>query len=403
MRMRRICATRSGSQSTSIGSAPRRSSSSDPCLASAGANSAVTWPASAPMSVASGRSSSEPASSFERSSRSVASLPNRATCSRTTPTNSRRVSSSSSSSSSSSRKPPSEKIGVRSSCEAVAMKRRRAVSTCASWRCMSSSARASWPSSSSLSAGKTAVKSPPATRSAPCSRIFTRRAIARETRKPPVSASSRPSVPAMRIWLRISETLPCTSDSGAENTTTRLTTPSSRIGSATCPSSTSPRYSVPRASRPVRAATSATWKRRSSICTSIVESENGAPSCRPSVPPPTVNSVTRVLVASSMRRDEAVDLARRAVVEHEHADLRREVARGARDRAQLLLGQRGLELRRDVEEDRGHRDERHREEQHRQPRAQRAGVGRAPGESSTPRRVIISAPCRGSGSRRRAP
>ena len=105
----------------------------------------------------------------------------------------------------------------------------------------------------------------------------------------------------MRIWLRISETLPCTSDSGAENTTTLLTTPSSRIGSATCPSSTSPRYSVPRASRPVRAATSATWKRRSSICTSIVESENGAPSCRPSVPPPTVNSVTRVLVASSMR------------------------------------------------------------------------------------------------------
>ena len=47
-----------------------------------------------------------------------------------------RVSSSSSSSSSSSRKPPSEKIGVRSSCEAVAMKRLRAVSSSASWRCI---------------------------------------------------------------------------------------------------------------------------------------------------------------------------------------------------------------------------------------------------------------------------
>ena len=46
------------------------------------------------------------------------------------------------------RSPPSEKIGVRSSCEAVAMKRLRAESSWASWRCMSSSARASWPSSS---------------------------------------------------------------------------------------------------------------------------------------------------------------------------------------------------------------------------------------------------------------
>ena len=55
---------------------------------------------------------------------------------------------------------------------------------------MSSSARASWPSSSSLSAGKTAEKSPAATRSAPCSSAFTRRAIVRETTKPPPSASS---------------------------------------------------------------------------------------------------------------------------------------------------------------------------------------------------------------------
>ena len=43
------------------------------------------------------------------------------TCSRTCARNRRRVSASSSSSSSSSTKPPSEKIGVRSSCEAVAM------------------------------------------------------------------------------------------------------------------------------------------------------------------------------------------------------------------------------------------------------------------------------------------
>ena len=63
------------------------------------------------------------------------------------------LSSSSSSSWSSSTNPPSEKIGVRSSCEAVAMKRLRAVSSWASWRCMSLKALASWPSSSSESSG----------------------------------------------------------------------------------------------------------------------------------------------------------------------------------------------------------------------------------------------------------
>ena len=83
MRIRRTCATRSGSQTASIRSPPRRTSSVDSCLSSAGANSAVTARVSSPRSVGSGRSSSEPASRRERSSRSVASLPRRSTCSRT--------------------------------------------------------------------------------------------------------------------------------------------------------------------------------------------------------------------------------------------------------------------------------------------------------------------------------
>ena len=85
IRIRRIWATRSGSQTASIGSPCRAAARArESCLSSAGANSDVTRLARSPRSVASGRSSSEPASSLERSSRSVASLPRRATCSRTT-------------------------------------------------------------------------------------------------------------------------------------------------------------------------------------------------------------------------------------------------------------------------------------------------------------------------------
>ena len=55
---------------------------------------------------------------------------------------------------------PARRSGVRSSCEAVAMKRLRAVSRRASWLCMSLNARASWPSSSTESTGTRAEKSP---------------------------------------------------------------------------------------------------------------------------------------------------------------------------------------------------------------------------------------------------
>ena len=60
-------------------------------------------------------------------------------------------------------KPPSEKIGVRSSCEAEAMNCFRAVSSRASCLCMSSNAAASWPISSSESAWIGLEKSPAAT------------------------------------------------------------------------------------------------------------------------------------------------------------------------------------------------------------------------------------------------
>ena len=160
MRMRMIWATRSGSHTASTRPPVSRSSRCDSWAASAGVNSAATFLASSPTSVGSGRSSSEPASRRERSSSSVASLPRRSTCWRSWRRKAARVSSSSSSSSSSSRKPLSEKIGVRSSCEAVAMKRRRAVSSSASWRCMASSVRASWPSSSRAPDSKRAPKSP---------------------------------------------------------------------------------------------------------------------------------------------------------------------------------------------------------------------------------------------------
>ena len=91
--------------------------------------------------------------------------------------------------------------------------------------------------------------------------------------------------------------MPSTSDIGVEKTATRETVPSSRIGTATWPSSTCSAVSAPVVVRPVRAATSATSKRRWRICTSRVESEKIA-NCSPSVPSPTVMSVTRMFVRS---------------------------------------------------------------------------------------------------------
>ena len=145
MRIRSTCATRSGSHSTSSASGSTRTLTSASWCAIAGVNSLATSRASAPRSVGSGRSSSAPDSSRLRSRSSVVSLCSRLTCPRTCSTNCRRVSSSSSSSASSSRNPPSEKIGVRSSCDAVAMNCSRATWSCASWRCMSSKASARSP------------------------------------------------------------------------------------------------------------------------------------------------------------------------------------------------------------------------------------------------------------------
>ena len=112
----------------------------------------------------------------------------------------------------------------------------------------------------------------------------------------------------------MSATLSCTSVSGEEKMTTRLTTPLSRIGSATWPSSTSPRYCEPRASRFVRAATSAIPTGRSSSCTSVVESVK-IEVCRPSVPLPTMQQRHARARPVADRRDELVDLARGAVVD----------------------------------------------------------------------------------------
>ncbi len=109
----------------------RRSSSSVSWRATAGLNSCRIVRASADRSTGSGCSATEPASSRDRSSRSTASFCSRSTCSAIVSRNSRLVSSSSSSSRSSSTKPPSEKIGVRSSCDAVATNSLRATST---WR-----------------------------------------------------------------------------------------------------------------------------------------------------------------------------------------------------------------------------------------------------------------------------
>ena len=109
--------------------------------------------ASSARSTGSGCSSTEPASRRDRSSRSTDSFCRRATCSLIVSRNSRRVSSSRSSSWSSSTNPASEKIGVRSSCDAVAMNSLRATSTCRSCACIWLKVRVSWPSSSLESTG----------------------------------------------------------------------------------------------------------------------------------------------------------------------------------------------------------------------------------------------------------
>ena len=72
--------------------------------------------------------------------------------------------------------PPSEKIGVRSSCDAFAMNSLRAESRRASRRCISLNFCASWPSSSAESTGIGSEKLPAATSPTARSSRFTRRA-----------------------------------------------------------------------------------------------------------------------------------------------------------------------------------------------------------------------------------
>ena len=144
---RPIWSTRSWSPSASSPSAPSASSSWSRRRATA-ANSSRRSEATSASSTGSTSIRNGPASSRERSSRSVASFESRSTCSVIVSRNSRRVASSSSSSRKSSRKPPREKIGVRSSWEAFAMNSRRASSRRASWSRIRSNAPASCPTSS---------------------------------------------------------------------------------------------------------------------------------------------------------------------------------------------------------------------------------------------------------------
>ena len=129
-----------GSQIASTSSSGPRSGDLDrrrPCARRRRRTRPPPGPPASRSGTGSSSSSSEPASSRDRSSRSVVSFCSRSTCSRIVARNSARVSSSRSSSWSSSTKPPSEKIGVRSSCEALAMNSLRASSSRASRRCIS--------------------------------------------------------------------------------------------------------------------------------------------------------------------------------------------------------------------------------------------------------------------------
>ena len=191
-----------------------------PCWERAGRNSPTTERVSSARSTGSVCSSMAPASSRDRSSRSTDSFRNLATCSLIVSMNSRRVASSRSSSCSSSTKPASEKMGVRSSCEAVAMNSLRAISTSRSWRCMSLKVRVSCPSSSSESTGSGSWKWPRATAAAARSTRRTRPASRRATTQPPTSAISSAAPVAQSTRSRMNETVSVTSRKSRENTAT---------------------------------------------------------------------------------------------------------------------------------------------------------------------------------------
>ena len=232
IRIRTICATRTGSHTASIPPGPTRSSRCESCWASDGSNSPDTDRVSSPRSTCSGRSSSDPDSRRDRSSRSTESFRSRSTWPRTCSRNRGRVSGSRSASSSSSTNPPSEKIGVRSSCDAVAMNFLRADSSCESWRCIWLNATASCPSSSLESTGIGCPKSPAATCSAASSRRLTRCASARAISQLPTSASNSAIPPATRIWWRTVATVRTMSEAGAEYTITAATRPWNKTGLA---------------------------------------------------------------------------------------------------------------------------------------------------------------------------
>ena len=107
----------------------RRSRSSVPWRSAAGPNSAATRRATSASRTGSRRISIASASSLERSRRSTVSFVSRSTCSRIVLTNSARASGSGRRPRAARRSRTSEKIGVRSSCEALAMNSLRALSS----------------------------------------------------------------------------------------------------------------------------------------------------------------------------------------------------------------------------------------------------------------------------------
>ena len=136
-----------------------------------------------------------PASSLERSSRSVASLVSRCTCSPIVSRNSLRSASVRPPSVSSSRYPPRAVSGVRSSCEAFAMNSPRARSSASSRTRISSSERASSPISSRLLSTIGSSNEPCAMRSAAACSRARRRASGSAASAPASSATPKASAP----------------------------------------------------------------------------------------------------------------------------------------------------------------------------------------------------------------
>ena len=140
-RTRRIWATRCASQSASTSAGARRGRRPRSSRRPRGRGRGELVRRSVARAAAARPARARARASRRRAARGRAgrssSFCSRSTCSRIVARNSARVSSSSSSSWSSSTNPPSEKIGVRSSCEAFAMNSLRAWSSRASLRCIS--------------------------------------------------------------------------------------------------------------------------------------------------------------------------------------------------------------------------------------------------------------------------